>query len=365
MKIKTQRRAHKRDRRTIAQACSWLLALGLIASLSSTGVLAAGPQTDGQQPDTKIDIRSDSDVSKESDEQASGEIESPDAIQAEEEARKTLEAKAVEHLFLAHKYALRFDFDLAEVEMKEAISYAPELRVVHRDYCLLAIAKGNLGLSIAEFMLATGLGDPIPYTEQEDKLLNLKAAKLHYTKAISYAKDKRWPSAVAELELAGKYAPQNPSIKHSLAFAYASAGQFNLAEQSYKETFELAPQDGFTRADFAFLLSQEGKKDNAVDQMAKAVALQPESAALHMDLAWFAENKGDIEKASKEVTAAVKLSPQHAGLWSHLGRLLEKQDKTAEAKEAYLHAIALDPSQQDAQSALSRLADTSGSKPAE
>jgi Flp pilus assembly protein TadD len=289
----------------------------------------------------------------------------PAIINAAEEARKTLEAKAVEHLFLAHKYAQRWDLDLADVEMQEAISFAPDLKVIHRDYCLLGIVRGRLDLALAEFMLATGIGDPIPYTDQEIKLLNLKAAKLHYEKAISYAKTNRWSTAISELDLADKYAPLNPNIKRSLAFAYASAGQFNLAEQTYKDTFELAPADGFSRADFAFLLSQEGKKDNAVDQMAKAVQLQPESAALHVDLAWFAENKGDIVKATTEIQDAVKLSPQHAGLWSHLGRLLEKMDRTAEAKQAYEHAVSLDPEQPEAKTALSRLSDASGSKPAE
>jgi Flp pilus assembly protein TadD len=289
----------------------------------------------------------------------------PTIIAAAEEARKTLEAKAAEHLYLARKYALRWDFSLADVEMEEAVSFMPDLKVVHRDYCLLAIAQGRFSLALAEFMLATGIGDPIPYTDQEVKLLNLKAAKLHYIKAISYAKEKRWSTAISELDLADKYAPLNPNIKHSLAFAYASAGQFNLAEQTYKETFELAPADGFSHADFAFLLSQEGKKDNAVDQMAKAVELQPDSAALHVDLAWFAENKGDMEKAANEIRAAVKLSPEHAGLWAHLGRLMEKVDRTAEAKIAYQRAIAIDPSEPDAKTALSRLSDASGSKPAE
>jgi Flp pilus assembly protein TadD len=289
----------------------------------------------------------------------------PAIITAAEEARKERELKAVEHLFLSHKYALRWDLDLAEVELQEAINLMPDLRVVHRDYCLLAIAKGELGLAVAEFMLATGIGDPIPYTEAESSLLNLRAAKLHYRKAISYANEKRWPSAISELDLADQYAPFNPNIKRSLAFAYASAGQFDKAEQSYKDTFELAPSDGFSRADFAFLLSEEGKKDNAVDQMAKAVKLQPESPALHVDLAWFAENKGDIKKASAEIQDAVRLSPDHAGLWTHLGRLLEKLDKTAEAKQAYQKAIAIDPLQPDAKTALSRLSDASGAKPSE
>jgi Flp pilus assembly protein TadD len=266
---------------------------------------------------------------------------------------------------LAQKYAFRLDYDLADVEMQEAISFAPELKVIHRDYCLLALGHANLGVAIAEFCLATGLGEPIPYTDQEIKALNLKAAKLHYRKAISYALVKRWSSAISELELADKYAPLNPNIKRSLAFAYASAGQFNLAEQAYKDTFELAPTDGFSRADFAYLLSQEGKKDNAVDEMSKAVELQPNSAALHVDLAWFAENKGDVEKAKSEIQAAVKLSPGHAYLWAHLGRLLEKLNKPAEAKNAYERAIAIDPVQPEAKTALSKPSDASETKPAE
>src|SRR5271168_882098 len=165
--ITSEPRAHKRKLRITTRASAVVLALGLMASVSGVRVWADNPQTEGQQPDTKIDIPAGDPAPFESSGLDSNAI-------AAEEAKKVLQEKAVEHLYLAHKYALRFDFDLAEVEMKEAISFLPELRVIHRDYCLLAVAKGNLSIALAEFMLATGIGDPIPYTEQEGKLLNLK-----------------------------------------------------------------------------------------------------------------------------------------------------------------------------------------------
>jgi len=227
--------------------------------------------------------------------------------------------------------------------------------VVHRDYCLLAIAKGKPSLALAEFMLATGIGDPIPYTEQEQNEVNARAAKLHYEKALSYGSKRRWTAAVFELQLASNYAPENPNIKHSLAFAYAMDGRVELAERAYKESFEMAPADAFTHADFAYLLSDEGKEKGAYEQIARAVELQPKSAALHIDLAWFSENKGELDRASAEMREAIKLSPNHPGLWAHLGRVLEKKGDSVGAKDAYTHALALDPNQSDAKAALAKL----------
>jgi len=280
--------------------------------------------------------------------------------QAPQEDREALQndriGKATDHFQIAHKYMNRGDFTLAEVEMQEAIANAPQVKAFHRDYCLIALAKFQPALATAEFMLATGLGDPIPYSEQEKKDLDKNAATLHYNKGINYGRKSRWIQAVAELQKALEYNPNNTNIKRSLAFALGSEGRFDLAEKTYEQTFGQMPDDAFAHADFAFLLSEHGQKQSAFDQLAKAVELQPQSAALRVDLAWLSENKGDYKKASQEIKEAIKLSPGHAALWSHLGRILEHEGDVPEAKAAYTKAVALDPDQDQARESLKKLA---------
>jgi Tfp pilus assembly protein PilF len=280
---------------------------------------------------------------------------------ATEDLQTVVEERAAGHIGLEHRYFSRCDFDLAEVEMQEAIACLPESKSIHRDYCLLALAKMNPSKAMAEFMLATGLGEAVPYTDQEKDAIDARAAKLHYRKALSYGKSGRWPATVFELQLAANYAPDNANIKRSLAFAYANDNKFDLAETTYQETFEMTPQDAFSHADFAFMLAQEGKQNSAFDQIAKAVQLQPKVAALHIDLAWFAENKGDLNKAYHEVREAINLSPNHAGLWAHLGHVSEKQGDDNAAKDAYNKALKLDPDNFDAKTALAKLAQSASS----
>jgi Flp pilus assembly protein TadD len=269
-------------------------------------------------------------------------------------AKQKAELAAWSHFDLAHHYQSRLDFELADTEFEQSVLSMPTVKIVHRDYCLLSLARLNLAKAIAEFMLATGLGEPVPYTPFEKDELDARAAKLHYRKALSYGRSNRWAPAIIELKWALSYAPKNPAIKRSLAFAYANAGKFEDAEQQYADSFAADPGDAYAHADFAFLLSEEGKGSKAVNQLSKAVELEPQVAALHIDLAWISEKNGDLERASKELQEAVKLSPKHAVLWAHLGRLLGELGKAADAKQAYSKAFTLDPQLAEAKEGLSK-----------
>jgi Tfp pilus assembly protein PilF len=269
--------------------------------------------------------------------------------------RRKQEEIAISHFNLAQRYLSRWDFNLGELELQEAITFDPDLKIAHRDLCVASVFRGNIGQAVAEFAMATGLGDPIPYTEKEKEELNKNGAKLHYRKALSYAGKNRWKTAIFEFKLAQAYAPENTAIKHSLAFAYAKDGRFDLAEKFYLETIAAAPGDSSTHADFAFMLSDEGKREYAFDQLTKAVELQPDSAALHVDLSFFSEKKGDLKEASEQLEQAIKLSPKHAALWARLGRLCASQGDSVGAKKAYATAIALDPQQNTFKDELAKL----------
>ncbi len=251
---------------------------------------------------------------------------------------------ALKHYYLAQHYIRRFDFVLAEVELQQAIVYTPGLKVAHRDLSLVSLVELKPLKALAEFLMAVGLYDALPSTPFEKAELDARAAKLHYAKALSYGKVNRWSSAISELNRAQRYTPDNLAIERSLAFAYASNGQFDLAEKQYELSFaNNDPEDAYYHADFAYLLAKQGKQDSALAQINKAVALKPNVPALHVDLAWFFENKGDLARASKEIKEAVKLSPNHAALWAHLARLLEKTGQSQEAKASYAKALSLDP----------------------
>jgi Tfp pilus assembly protein PilF len=273
------------------------------------------------------------------------------------EAQQALaEQEATEHYYLAKNYFEKWQLDLAEIEYDEAIKCSPDMKIAHRDMWLLSLCKLNIPRSFAEMIMVTGLADPVALNDKERAELDQRAMHLHYKKAISVVSDgKAWDEAITELRWAMTYAPDSTAIHHSLAFVYASKGDFKLAEQEYSKTFALAPTDGVAHADFANLLADKGQADRAQEEMRKAVQLSPTAAALHVDLGWMAESRSDVNTAATEFKKAVELSPNHAGLWAHLGRLLEKQGQVADAQSAYAKALGLDPALTEAKESLDRL----------
>ena len=263
--------------------------------------------------------------------------------------------QAVQHYDASKYYSKINDLELAELELRSAIMYMPDLKIAHRDYCLVAFMRGKPMRSFAEFLMVLGLCEPIPLTEQQQRDLRVEAAQAHYKRGVEQAQKSDWNEAISELLWSRTYLPNDIAIHRSLAFAYASKGDFKRAEEYYHSTFSIDPSDAFAHADFAYMLDKNGKKDEAMAEMAKAVKVDPNSTALHVDLGWLAQSKGDLAKAETEFRAALKNSPQYSSLWYQLGQLLEKRGDKAEAKIAYVTALEKEPSNSDAKTALALL----------
>jgi Flp pilus assembly protein TadD len=269
---------------------------------------------------------------------------------------------ALDHYDLAQYYISKFDFKMAELELEVALMHVPTMKTAHRDYCLVSILRGHPLRATAEFMMVVGLGEPIPLNDTERQELTARGAKLHYRKGLDFGGKRQWDSAIAEFKWAQQYAPQNAAIVRSLAFSYASHGDFELAETTYAKGFAIDPSDPYGHADFAYILSEHGQSARAVDQLNRAIKLDPKVAALHVDMGWMAEATGDLARAETEFHEAVQLSPKHAGLWSHLGRVEERLGKAADAKNAYSEALAIDPSLDEARKYLNDLKGGASSK---
>ncbi|HEY9734322.1 MAG TPA: tetratricopeptide repeat protein [Drouetiella sp.] len=269
--------------------------------------------------------------------------------------------QALEHYDLARYYWSRWNLKMADLEYQAAIMYSPDLKVAHRDLCVLSMFTAHPSRCLAELMMVVGLGEPIPLTEEERVAFKKNAAKLHNQQGIAYGRKNRWDRAIAEFKWALTYSPANAAIERSLAFSYANKGDFEMAERSYTRSFSEDPADGYSHADFAFLLADNGGGDRALKQLSEAVKLEPQDPALHVDMGWMAESKGDLATAQTEFQQAVKLSPKHAGLWAHLGKVFEREGKAKDASNAYSEALALDPGQDEAKERLESLKTQSNS----
>jgi tetratricopeptide (TPR) repeat protein len=259
------------------------------------------------------------------------------ANQSKQQIALMQQHQAVQHFDASKYYSKINNMELAELELRSAIMYMPNLKIAHRDYCLVAFMRGKPMRAFAEFLMVLGLCEPIPLSEEQQRDLRIEAAQAHYKRGVEQAQKSDWNEAISEL------------------FAYASKGDFKRAEEYYQSTFSIDPSDAFAHADFAYLLDKNGKKDEAMAEMSKAVKVDPDSTALHVDLGWLAQSKGDLAKAETEFRAALKNSPQYSSLWYQLGQLLEKKGDKAEARIAYVTALKKEPSNSDAKTALASL----------
>ena len=287
------------------------------------------------------------------------------ALTPEQEAaneKAMLQNEAVDHYEAARAYLHNLDFDLADVELRASIMCMPHIRASHRDYALVSLLRGHPGRALAEFMIVVGLGDAIPYSDEQKEAIKNDGLKLHYRQGLALAAQSKWADSIVEFEWAKFYRPNAAKVTRSIAFAYASEGKFDLAEKQYAESFAIDPSDAYGHADFAFLLAAKGSAERAVEQLNEAVKLQPKVAALHVDLGWMAESKGDLAKAESEFQEAIKLAPRQATLWTHLGKLQARQGKSELAMQAYKEALAIDPQQLDASEGLQRLDGSAGKK---
>lgn len=266
-----------------------------------------------------------------------------------------LQNEAVDHYEAARAYLHNLEFDLADIELRASIMCMPHIRASHRDYALVSLLRGHPGRALAEFMIVVGLGDAVPYSEEQREAIKNDGLKLHYRQGLALAAQSKWADSIVEFEWAKFYRPNAAKVTRSIAFAYASEGKFDLAEKQYAESFAIDPSDAYGHADFAFLLAAKGSAERAVEQLNEAVKLQPKVAALHVDLGWMAESKGDLAKAESEFKEAIKLAPRQATLWTHLGKLQARQGKAALAMQAYKEALAIDPQLLDASEGLQRL----------
>ena len=242
--------------------------------------------------------------------------------------------EAVDHFECARFYMSKWDTALAEVELRAAIMYMPQMKAAHRDYCVVALMRGKPLRALAEFSMVVGLGEAIPLTEAQQKQLREEASGLHYNKGLEYARKDNWQEAISELLWSEKYTPLDPAVHRSLAFAYASNNEFDRAEQYYNFALSLDPDDAMALADYSVVLSDKGETAKALEKMARAVQLKPDAVALHVDLGFVAEQKGDFETAAKEFRYAVSKNPDQPMLWNHLANALEKLGRHEEAQKA-------------------------------
>ena len=159
----------------------------------------------------------------------------------------------------------------------------------------------------------------------------------------------QFEGAVAALEEAQKSQPQDLKVNYSLAQAYQKAGQFEKADQTYRNLAQLKPDDAISYFGFIVKMYDEGGQyEKAIEPAQKVIELNPKSemAIYNLGIMYFKLQRYD--EAIATFNRAIELKPDYEYAYYNIGLSYYSQKKYRESIEAFKNFVALVPDNADA-----------------
>lgn len=129
----------------------------------------------------------------------------------------------------------------------------------------------------------------------------------------------------------------------SFAQQYFDAGQYEAAEQIYRQILGVAPQNADALNFLGIVLARTGRGEMAVDLMRQSIALQPKNAAYLDNLGTILRDMGRFEEAIDCSHRALAIEPNAAISHCNLANALQDFGRLTEALQSYERALALQP----------------------
>jgi tetratricopeptide (TPR) repeat protein len=225
--------------------------------------------------------------------------------------------------------------------------------------------KKGIALSPSQKSYYKILAQVLTFSHRSDETLNLwrdferqKPGDADAAEAIGaiLMERKKYPEAVAELEVAAKHNPDNDQVRMQLGEAYVDAGNKEKGIPMLEATAASKP---FLLNNVAYIFAENNLQlHEALEYAQEAVAqAESDSAAIKLDnlklaelqsvgvlaaywdtLGWVYFRLGQLDDAEKYLNAAWSLTLDSMGA-DHLGQLYEKEGKKHDAIQAYGNAV--------------------------
>ncbi len=194
------------------------------------------------------------------------------------------------------------------------------------------LAQGNFTLALRELLKAESLNPEDPFVQNYLGLAYMGKEKLdtaitHFQKALAinpgyaparnnlgtaYVAKQDWDAAIDTFkQVADDILYATPHFPLSnLGWAYYNNGNYELAEQYYKEALDIEPEFPIAQKGLARTYMAMSRPAEAVDTLEKAIDKNPRMAELHLELgrAYAALNRR--EKALDAFNKAIALNPE-------------------------------------------------------
>jgi serine/threonine protein kinase/Flp pilus assembly protein TadD len=152
----------------------------------------------------------------------------------------------------------------------------------------------------------------------------------------------RTEEAISELELAKSLDPANDQALRGLADAYLTDGEFQLAEETYKEAIALRPHYWAGYNWLGIFYIRQGRYAEAIQSFEEVVRLAPDSYRGYSNLGaayYYAERRVEARRAFER---ALEINPEDDLAAANLGTLYFFEGRFDEAAELFARAVALD-----------------------
>lgn len=139
------------------------------------------------------------------------------------------------------------------------------------------------------------------------------------------------------------YEGVDTAVIFNAGLAAQNAGEWQEAEQLYKQSLALNYEPARTYAMLANVLKEQKKEDEALEYLQKGFELYPNNSYMVVELINHYLFGGEPAKAEKYLDAAIKQDPTNISFYRTKGTLYEKMEQPDKAAEMYKKVISLNP----------------------
>ncbi|MBI4805218.1 MAG: tetratricopeptide repeat protein, partial [Desulfovibrio sp.] len=189
-------------------------------------------------------------------------------------------------------------------------------------------------------------------TYQRALALDPKRSELIVQLGVCCLALKQHEAAIAALRDAAENDKTNFSLQKTLAQAYAAAGLWEEAVNSYEAASRLAPDDHLLLSTLAHCARKAGNTAHAAQVLKQAIDLAPEIPQYRQELAELLAASNQLEMARTLYLEALRIAPNSVMILVGLGELYLKLKDFGEAVLVFEKAMSLDPSRADIVKAL-------------
>ena len=253
---------------------------------------------------------------------------------------------AVNRICLGRVYVDRGDYELAEVELKQALILAPPNADLYR-------GMADIRRALADIQSAKGNGAEAERLYKEAIELRQGDWDLYYSLGVFYYRQSRFEDAEKTLNEVVKLAPDCHMAHRNLGAVYHMQGRFAEASAEFQTALQIRPS-ATTYSNLGTSLFFQGLYPQSVVAFDKAVELGANNYQIWANLGDACrQTPGNEEKAREAFLAAIQLvrdelssNPRDGDLRSQLALYLAKCGEKQDALEQAAQSEKLDQSAQ-------------------